>query len=184
MDRKRWTGIAARTGLVLFGLATLTACNGAGAGDGSGGGSGGFTATITIGSVTESISGSGYFMCETVNGGEFNISKSSILSSNDVLLSLPDWAGTGDFTLESEDPINIDEAANTAEYYGGSGQVFDQNVAGSLTLTASPSSPGGRVAGTFSFTADDGVGNTVSVTDGSFDFSAGSFSFDFCPAAP
>ncbi len=120
-------------------------------------------------------------MCESVNGGEFNISASSSLSDN-VLLSLPDGISTGTYALVSED---TNDATFSATYLGASAQsdTYGQNVSGTLTLTAVPSGPGERVAGSFTFEAEKpSAGPPPKVTvSGDFDFTASSFSFVSCP---
>ncbi len=119
-------------------------------------------------------------MCEEVNGGEFNIAASSSLTEN-VLLSLPTGIDSGTYALDSEDTI---AGTFSATYIGASARsdTYGQNVSGTLTLVAVPSGPGDQVAGSFTFQGEKpSAGSPPMVTvSGDFDFTAGSFSFDFC----
>ena len=166
--------MARRVRWVILGAAVMTvslACSGAGTAGGPNGGADGtaFTAVVDAEEVP-SVTGNGYFTCEDVNGGEFNVS-ASLSFSNNVLLSFPDEATAGFHLLESE-AISPDPAAYTATYYDSDGNAFEFNVTGSVVLTAVPSAPGERIAGEFDFSAEDSDDDSAQVVavSGEFDF--------------
>jgi hypothetical protein len=135
-----------------------------------------FNAEVS-GVIESTISGSGYFQCDTVNGGELNIAPDVSLSDT-VLLSLPRNIAPGEYRIVAPDtqPDTI-----SAEYYGEDimTEVFDQNVRGTLQLEVIASTGNEPVAGTFEFRAENENGEQVSVT-GEFDFEAGEDSFFSC----
>ncbi|MGJ3241258.1 MAG: hypothetical protein ACFE0Q_21300 [Anaerolineae bacterium] len=141
--------------------------------------SAGFNATIT-GATEEEIISDGYFMCEDSAFGELAINAHGTMTNN-IFLLVPIDASAGDtYELVSE-RMSADQAS--AAYSGDSIDegIYENNVSGTINLTAVPSAPGDAIAGTFEFTADTGEEGAELITvTGAFDFTAGENAYLYC----
>lgn len=135
----------------------------------------GFTATIT-GFRDTTVTATGNLSCESqyrADNDVYLLSSNRSLNTNSVNFIVPVSIAAGEYDLSSDEITTI--------YYGRNliSEEFSENVSGTLEITEINPEANGIVVGNFEFTAENGDGETVTVS-GEFDFRAAPAAFASC----